>query len=85
MEEERVPRIDQLSTEEVSLSTGTILRKILKSINTLVKFNQSIDLLARSSAVVIYLFVQCTGIDNMAGNTTAVFMCKIKLYCEDWP
>lgn len=68
MEEERVPRIDQLSTEEVSLSTGTILRKILKSINTLVKFNQSIDLLARSSAVVIYLFVQC--IDNMVGNTT---------------
>lgn len=83
MEEERVPRIDQLSTEEVSLPTGTILRKILKSINTLVKFNESIDLLARSSAVVIYLFLQC--IDNMAGNTTAVFMCKIKLYCEDWP
>lgn len=79
MEEERVPRINQLSTEEVSLSTGTILRKVLKSISTLVTF-QSIYLLE-----VVQLLYTCICLCNVLINTTAVLKCKIKIFGKDWP
>lgn len=79
MEEERVPRINQLSTEEVSLSTGTILRKVLKSISTLVT-NQLIY--ARE---VVQLLYTCICLCNVLINTTAVLKCKVTIFCKDWP
>lgn len=81
MEEERVPRINQLSTEEVSLSTGTILRKVLKSISTLVT-NQLIYVRG-----VVQLLYTCICLCNVLINTTAVHVlkCKVKIFCKDWP
>lgn len=78
MEEERVPRINQLGTEEVSLSTGTILRKVLKSISTLVT-NQLIY--ARE---VVQLLYTCICLCNVLINTTDVLKCKVKIFCKDW-
>lgn len=79
MEEERVPRINQLSTEEVSLPTGTILRKVLKSISTLVT-NQLIYV-----REVVQLLYTCICLSNVLINTTAVLKCKVKIFCKDWP